>query len=45
MKRKNRPLVIDETVELEEKHVEVQEFRRIIHYFREIWRIYLQFNR
>jgi hypothetical protein len=36
MNGKNRPLVIDETVELEEKHVEVQEFRRIIHHFRGI---------
>ena len=36
MNGKNRLLVIDETVELEKKHVEVQEFKRIIHHSRGI---------
>ena len=41
MNGENRLLVTDEPVEVENQPVEVQDFKRITHHFRELCRTYL----
>ena len=42
MKRDNQLLVTNEPVEFEKQPIEVQDFRKITNYFREIYQIYPQ---
>ena len=41
----NRPLVADKPVEFEDGPVEVQDFRKITHHFREIYEIFLKLTK